>query len=78
MGCFNTIMVPCPKCQEDYPAQTKSGSCDFTSFSLKDAPAEDMQDVNRHAPFKCSKCGTEFYVDAQFRIECLEKKVKLA
>jgi len=63
MGCFDTIFVPCPKCGEKYPAQSKGGDCCLRGFELNEAPQDVLDDVNRHAPFICEKCQTVFSVD---------------
>jgi len=68
MGFFDTVLVPCPKCSTLYSAQSKSGDCMLDYFDLptpdakNPAPAHVMRDVNRHAPFTCTKCSTVFYV----------------
>ena len=62
MGCFDTILVPCPRCGQKYGAQSKSGSCDLNAFELMEAPQDVLEDVNRHAPFYC-QCGATFKVD---------------
>ncbi len=62
MGCFDVIDVPCPKCGWLYPAQSKSGPCELARYSLQGAPDEVFENVNRHAPFSCMKCGTLFRV----------------
>lgn len=66
MGCFDSIIIPCPKCREPYEAQSKSGECLLYSYSLANCPADVMYDVNRHAPFEC-KCGAIFSV--KFTVE---------
>jgi endogenous inhibitor of DNA gyrase (YacG/DUF329 family) len=62
MGCYDTIMVPCPKCGELYEAQSKSGDCLLRVFDFNTAPQNVMQNVNRHAPFQCNNCKTIFKV----------------
>lgn len=62
MGCYETVLVPCPKCGEEYPAQSKGGPCEMATYKLADAPADVLSDVNRHAPFNCDKCGMIFEV----------------
>ena len=63
MGMFDVVMVPCPKCGELYQAQTKSGPCTLGDYLLGEAPEDVLEDVNRHAPFKCEKCGCVFAVE---------------
>ena len=62
MGCFDTVLVPCPKCGELFEAQSKSGDCILMTYNFEDAPDDVMGDVNRHAPFICEKCHTAFMV----------------
>ena len=66
MGMYDTVMVPCPKCGERFPAQSKSGDCTLETFKLEDAPEDVLCDVNRHAPFSCDSCGTLFKVQILF------------
>lgn len=74
MGCFDTVFVPCPKCGEKYPAQSKGGNCTLSDYELDDCPPDVMSDVNRHAPFECEKCKTLFEVS--YKIIVLDVKVK--
>ena len=62
MGCYDTILVPCPTCGCRYPAQSKSGDCECLVYAFDNAPTEVMYDVNRHAPFTCDECGAVFEV----------------
>lgn len=73
MGCFDTVIVPCPECGNDVECQSKGGSCSLQVFSLHDAPLDVMSDVNRHAPHLCTKCGHTFSVSgkhARLHKEC--------
>lgn len=68
MGVYDTIMVPCPACGTLYPAQTKGAFQPLCrEFSLEDAPADAMSDVNRHAPFECD-CGQVFSVKYEIKV----------
>lgn len=62
MGMFDSVMVPCPSCGAKAEAQSKSGACVLGVYDLESAPADVLDDVNRHAPFVCASCGTSFYV----------------
>jgi hypothetical protein len=62
MGCYDTVVVPCPKCGEEYFAQSKGGYCLLYEYPLDKAPDDVLSDVNRHAPFTCYKCRTKFEV----------------
>lgn len=62
MGCYDTVMVPCPTCGNREPFQTKSGECLLREYDLEKAPMEVLWDVNRHAPYDCSACGAKFWV----------------
>ena len=60
MGCFDSVMVPCPQCGEKTEFQSKGGECLLRVYELHEAPADVLSDVNRHAPNICPKCGTEY------------------
>jgi len=66
MGCYDTVLVPCPNCGELYQAQSKSGDCSMSEFDLSTAPNDVMENINRHAPFECERCGTNFRVKHTF------------
>lgn len=68
MGLFDTVWVKCPKCGAPSGFQSKSGECGLNNYQLDTAPLDAMQDVNRHAPNECEKCGTVFKVNVQKRI----------
>ena len=60
MGCYATVLVPCPKCGTEADFQSKGGECLLAVFKLADAHEDVLSDVNRHAPHTCDKCGTKF------------------
>jgi predicted RNA-binding Zn-ribbon protein involved in translation (DUF1610 family) len=60
MGCYDTVLVPCPQCGEAYEAQSKGGECLLGLYTPDTAPPEVIHDLNRHAPFTCDACGHEF------------------
>jgi RNase P subunit RPR2 len=60
MGCYDTVIVPCPKCGTEAEFQSKGGDCLLRVYSLADCPEDVLSDVNRHAPYTCEKCGTIF------------------
>ena len=60
MGLYDSIMVPCPKCEYRNEFQTKSGPCELNTYQIEDAPDDAMLDVNRHAPIKCHVCDTMY------------------
>ena len=62
MGMFDTVLVPCPKCGRKEGFQSKSGDCILAEYELADAPADVLIGVNRHAPYRCADCGTQFLV----------------
>jgi hypothetical protein len=72
MGCYDSILLPCPKCGEIYEAQSKSGDCLLKIYDFKDTPEDVMENVNRHAPFTCFGCGTIFHVEFNPEIKIVE------
>ena len=63
MGCYDTVMVPCPKCGNRIPFQSKSGECILAEYDMEEAPEDVLRDVNRHAPYECEKCRIWFQVE---------------
>lgn len=63
MGMYDTVTVACPKCGELEEFQSKSGACNLETYSLDEAPDDVLRGVNRHAPIRCRKCGTNFGVE---------------
>lgn len=74
MGMYDVISVPCPNCGKPYEAQSKSGPCFLGYYTLEEAPANVLEDVNRHSPFQC-ECGCMFEVDFKIETKILERKV---
>ena len=72
MGCYDSVLVPCPKCGELYEAQSKSGDCTLRVFDFDNTPSDVMENVNRHAPFTCYNCGTIFHVEFNPEIKIVE------
>lgn len=62
MGCYDTVMVPCPQCGHREPFQSKSGDYCLLVVNLEDCPIDILYDVNRHSPYSCEQCGTVFKV----------------
>lgn len=71
MGCYDTVLVPCPQCGERSEFQSKGGECLMRTIMLEECPLEVLTDVNRHAPNTCAKCGTSFSVKARFVTEAV-------
>jgi predicted nucleic acid-binding Zn ribbon protein len=62
MGMFDSVMVPCPECGTKSEFQSKSGDCLLSVYELDNCPPDVMQNVNRHSPNTCEKCGTVYAV----------------
>jgi predicted RNA-binding Zn-ribbon protein involved in translation (DUF1610 family) len=62
MGMFDTVLIPCPTCGQDYPEQTKAGACLLEEYTFDNAPPEVLASINQYAPFTCDNCGTVFAV----------------
>lgn len=72
MGMFDRVMVPCPKCGTESEFQSKGGDCTLRDYTLENAPADVLLDVNRHAPNTCKECGTVFAVKVVVTATALE------
>jgi uncharacterized Zn finger protein len=62
MGCYDTVLVPCPKCGARREFQSKGGDCKMAIYNLEETPMDVLTDVNRHAPLRCESCGTLYKV----------------
>lgn len=87
MGCYDNVLVHCPKCGKESWEQSKGGDCILNGYTLENCPDDVLSDVNRHAPFECSieartgngelipelcgGCGTFFAVDEKTRKEII-------
>lgn len=67
MGCFDYVIVKCPKCGTEEYFQSKGGLCACLEYKLATCPDDVLEDVNRHSPYECVKCGTHFLVDTDTR-----------
>jgi len=63
MGMFDSVWVKCPKCGKEEEFQSKSGKRLCDHYDLSNCPDDVFQDINRHSPHDCVKCGTLFAVD---------------
>lgn len=63
MGMFDSVMAPCPGCNERVEFQSKGGDCALIVYPLEEAPAAVLSDVNRNGPEECPKCKTVFSID---------------
>ena len=66
MGCFDEVLVPCPRCGKEDVVQSKGGACMMRTYTIQEAPIDVMGDVNRHSPKACEACGCTFEVGATF------------
>lgn len=67
MGMYDEVRVPCPHCRTVEMFQSKGGSCEMRRYELIVAPEDVLSNVNRHAPYQCTTCGTWFAVNEQAR-----------
>lgn len=76
MGCYESVLIHCPKCKAKQYAQSKSGPCEYGYYSsIEETPEDVLQDINRHAPFHCNDCGAIFEVDLEKKktVECEDR-----
>ena len=75
MGMFDTVNIPCPKCQTPNEFQSKGGDCLLQTYTLENAPKDVLLDVNRHSPITCRECGTKYQVDLITSIKYIVQEV---
>ena len=57
MGMFDRIYVSCKECGAKIEFQSKAGDCYLAEYSLLDAPANILGDLNGESE-SCEVCGT--------------------
>lgn len=60
MGMYDVIMAACPRCGTRNGFQSKGGDCSLSTYELDEAPADVLDDANRH-PMVCD-CGTRYKI----------------
>jgi len=73
---FDTVLVPCPQCGTKEEFQSKSGECFLQVVELENCPPDIFADINRHSPYSCSKCNSQFQVDLKTRKSILTSELK--
>lgn len=74
MGCFDTVRVPCPRCNTIILFQSKGADRpSYREFDLDEAPADVLTDANRHAPYYCHHCGA--LVEVEVRVIATARRV---
>jgi hypothetical protein len=73
MGMFDTVWINCPRCGEQYEAQSKGGGCTLKDYNIWDAPQDVLSGVNDTYPFVCSKCHSSFRVILHPTIELVNE-----
>jgi hypothetical protein len=70
MGMYDCVEVPCPRCGKTTYFQSKGGDCSGSHYTIHDAPAEVLQDADRHDE-TCEGCGLCFglKVETTVRVE---------
>lgn len=64
MGMFDSLYVPCPKCNTDVEFQSKGGHCVLASYTLDNVPTDVFNGIRREG--NCEGCGYSFKVDKTF------------
>lgn len=59
MGCYDTVMAPCPQCGTKAEFQSKAGACELDTFEMNDAPPKILLDIEGDRA-TCEKCGIVF------------------
>lgn len=60
MGMFDSLIVQCPKCQEDVEFQSKAGPCNLNKYDMDDcSPSVAVDLIGQHT--QC-QCGAEVII----------------
>lgn len=61
MGCFDSVIAKCPKCDTDVEWQSKADKCSLRTYSPLAVPVVIAKDIERDT-VKCPGCGTELCI----------------
>lgn len=69
MGMFDSVIVPCPKCNEDQiEFQSKAGKCELVDYSVQSVPMEIALDIDNTSE-SCRTCGHTVTIFMPMRID---------
>ena len=72
MGMFDSVFIPCPKCEKSMEIQSKAGNCSLSVYSLENAPLKILMDIEGEYIF-CSnpECDKTFklILPRQYKVE---------
>jgi hypothetical protein len=77
MGMYDTVNIPCPKCETLNEFQSKGGDCLLSCYTLEDVPNDVLLDINRHSPITCRNCNTKYEVGLIVKIITCVREVPL-
>jgi hypothetical protein len=59
MGCFDSVNIHCPKCDELIEVQSKAGKCLLDMYSSGEVPLVIAADIEGRE-YTCQSCGCQF------------------
>ena len=65
MGCFNSVIFRCPKCNKEIKVQSNAGSCLMKSFSPLKVPMPEAEDII-NTTITCYECDSKYVSDGNF------------
>ena len=66
MGVYNTILVPCPECDNKVEFQTKTGDCSLSIYNISCAPYEDIRGIMGCSSY-CRGCDNKVNINEDIR-----------
>lgn len=70
MSSFNTILIPCPKCGNNTPVQTKAGSCNMETKYVFMASLSELENIAAD-PIFCANCKIKLGIGVQYIVQIL-------
>lgn len=61
MGCYDTVVFQCPKCEKTFSVQTKAGRCTLSDFHQGAVPIEIASNLTGEI-VHCEHCSTELRI----------------
>lgn len=62
MGCFDSVRVKCPHCDQTNELQSKAGGCFLGVYTLHECPAPILLDIEGAHACAHENCGRPFHV----------------
>jgi len=70
---YDTLILDCPDCKEQFPVLTNHGPCTYEKFGVDNAPLTMIAEVNemsRRGEIRCIHCGYTIALHVVYAARC--------